>query len=624
MAFKNFTAPALPNKIYDKKKDKSYLVEKKIGEGGFASCYRVIDSSNKAFACKAVYKPSLKSEKHREKLKSEIKVHDSLNHPYICSLRTCFQDENYIYIILELCENQSLGDMIKRRKRVSEEEARYFMLQMFSGIGYCHKNQVIHRDIKLGNVFLDSDMNVKIGDFGLAAQLESEEDRKKTICGTPNYIAPEVLYDTKNGHSFKADIWSLGVMLYTLVIGIPPFQTKDANEIYKRIQVANFSFPSDKKASDEFKSCVKFILNPDPEARPGLDQIKAHAFFDAFTPKELPQTAFYSAPDFTYDIRQHELTRDMLKKQKATTEETAASEQALQTPSGNKRKLFHYQITPDKRSNVATASLAHTSATKAMRDAILALPDMTNFSVIETMNFNLKQARSYIQAFNTIKGLERLTKYEPKVPVLIRKWVDQGAKYGLAYELTDDTQAVFFKDTTTFTLNPVSPKYHYLYTSSNATTSQPITQDSYSINEIPEPLAKKAKLFDAYRNYMSSKLTSSIPTVPFAGFETPLYVTKFIKTTDAALFRLSSNVIQINFKDHYKLVLSEDACILNLIHPSGEIITLKTIEVIASHYKVNELQPCFDTEDAYYRLKYAQDMLQGIIEKSRKKVTTEN
>lgn len=107
------------------------------------------------------------------------------------------------------------------------------MVQLIGACYYMHAHQVIHRDLKLGNLFLDANMNVKVGDFGLAALIENEGERKKTICGTPNYIAPEVLFDTANGHSFEVDIWSIGVILYTLVVGRPPFQTKEVKEIYK-------------------------------------------------------------------------------------------------------------------------------------------------------------------------------------------------------------------------------------------------------------------------------------------------------------------------------------------------------------------------------------------------------
>ena len=136
---------------------------------------------------------------------------------------------------LELCPSGSLMDMLRRRRRFTEPEARYFMVQLIGACHYMHTHQVIHRDLKLGNLFLDINMNVKVGDFGLAALIESPGERKKTICGTPNYIAPEVLFDTANGHSFEVDTWSVGVILYTLVVGRPPFQTKDVKTIYKYV-----------------------------------------------------------------------------------------------------------------------------------------------------------------------------------------------------------------------------------------------------------------------------------------------------------------------------------------------------------------------------------------------------
>ena len=145
----------------------------------------------------------------------------------------CFEDSDNVYMTLELCEAGSLMDMLRRRKRFTEPESRYFMVQLIGACHYMHTHQVIHRDLKLGNLFLDADMNVKVGDFGLAALIENPGERKKTICGTPNYIAPEVLFDTANGHSFEVDTWSIGVILYTLVVGRPPFQTKDVKTIYK-------------------------------------------------------------------------------------------------------------------------------------------------------------------------------------------------------------------------------------------------------------------------------------------------------------------------------------------------------------------------------------------------------
>jgi len=166
-------------------------------------------------------------------LYAEIKIHKSLEHPNIVDFLDCFEDSENVYMTLGLCHTGSLMDMLRRRRRFTEPESRFFMVQLIGACHYMHNHQVIHRDLKLGNIFLDGRMNVKVGDFGLAALIESEGERKKTICGTPNYIAPEVLFDTANGHSFEVDTWSIGVILYTLVVGRPPFQTKDVKEIYQ-------------------------------------------------------------------------------------------------------------------------------------------------------------------------------------------------------------------------------------------------------------------------------------------------------------------------------------------------------------------------------------------------------
>ncbi|KAI9433703.1 kinase-like domain-containing protein [Lactarius indigo] len=114
--------------------------------------------------------------------------------------------------------------MLHCRRVFTEPEARFFMVQLIGACHYMHTHQVIHRDLKLGNLFLDADTNIKVGDFGSG---------KKTICGTPNYIAPGVLFDTANGHSFEVDIWSIGVILYTFVVRRPPFQTKEVKEVYQ-------------------------------------------------------------------------------------------------------------------------------------------------------------------------------------------------------------------------------------------------------------------------------------------------------------------------------------------------------------------------------------------------------
>lgn len=122
----------------------------------------------------------------------------------------------------------------KRRHTITEPEMRYYMKQILSGVHYLHQNKIIHRDLKLGNLFLNDDLQVKIGDFGLATRITYDGEEKKTLCGTPNYIAPEIL--TKRGHSYEVDIWSIGCIMYTLLAGKPPFETSTLKETYNKIK----------------------------------------------------------------------------------------------------------------------------------------------------------------------------------------------------------------------------------------------------------------------------------------------------------------------------------------------------------------------------------------------------
>ncbi|KAI9061979.1 Pkinase-domain-containing protein [Trametes sanguinea] len=299
------TPPSPPRIITDKTRTLEFMRVGMLGEGGFARVYEVQDARGHRSACKVVTKSSLKTKKAKTKLYAEIKIHKSLEHPNIVRFQDCFEDDDNVYMTLELCHNGSLMDMLRRRKRFTEPEARYFMVQLIGACHYMHNHQVIHRDLKLGNIFLDRNMNVKVGDFGLAALIENPGERKKTICGTPNYIAPEVLFDTANGHSFEVDTWSTGVILYTLVVGRPPFQTKDVKAIYKRIRDNEYEFPADRVVSRLVQELIQQILTPDPQQRPSLHDIVDHAWFTTGTvPGYIPTSAHDAPPDFRHISRQ--------------------------------------------------------------------------------------------------------------------------------------------------------------------------------------------------------------------------------------------------------------------------------------------------------------------------------
>jgi|GEM_PF-3364050 len=265
--------------ILDAKAGRSYYKGELLGKGGFAKCFLFRHvATGHVCAGKCVEKGTLKKERARKKLLSEIKIHRSLSHKNIVRFEHFFEDKTRVYILLEYCNSQTLMELVKRNKRLSDMETQSLSLQILNGVEYLHSVNVIHRDLKLGNIFLTNGNEVRIGDFGLATKLEHSNEMKKTMCGTPNYIAPEIL-DGKLGHSFEVDIWSIGVIIYTMLVGRPPFETKDVKQTYKRIQANLYSFPSKLEVSRNSKSLIRSILTKDPKDRPNLTVIKQHDFY---------------------------------------------------------------------------------------------------------------------------------------------------------------------------------------------------------------------------------------------------------------------------------------------------------------------------------------------------------
>ncbi|KAF4679003.1 Serine/threonine-protein kinase plk1, partial [Perkinsus olseni] len=155
------------------------------------------------------------------------------------------------------------------------------------GVRYLHQNRVIHRDLKLGNLFLKDSTDLKIGDLGLAAKLDYDGDRKTTVCGTPNYIAPEILegaHHKYKGHSYEVDIWSIGVILYTMLCGRPPFEDQDVKATYRRIRHCQYKFSDSVSISNEAKCLIQSMLQIEPTLRPTLDQIMSSTWMIGKTP----------------------------------------------------------------------------------------------------------------------------------------------------------------------------------------------------------------------------------------------------------------------------------------------------------------------------------------------------
>ena len=234
---------------------------------------------------------------------TELQIHSKLSHPNVVAFYRAFSFQTSTYVVLELCSNGSLADMLKKRKCLTLPEIRRFVIQICGAAKYLHHRHIVHRDLKTGNLFLDKDMNIKVGDFGLAALLVTEKEmevkRRTTMCGTPNYLAPEILEKGK-GHDERADIWSIGVIAYTLAVGKAPFHSQTKEEIYKKLKNGEYKWPELSATTNDISSDLRDLvasLLVEEQRRPVPDRIVSHPFFKiAYIPASIPSSARERAP----------------------------------------------------------------------------------------------------------------------------------------------------------------------------------------------------------------------------------------------------------------------------------------------------------------------------------------
>lgn len=260
----------------------TYLIGKKLGKGGFAVCFEGKSKRTSAVLALKVVKAKVEQKKMMEKFRTELQIHAKMHHPNIVEFLRAFTIDDHTYVVLEMCPNGSLTEMVKARACLSLPEVRRYMIQICGGVKYLHRRSVIHRDLKMGNIFIDSCMNLKIGDFGLAAVMADEQDRRTTLCGTPNYIAPEILSKSGNrGHDNKVDTWAVGVICYAMLMGTPPFQSKTQQEIYSKLKTLEYEWKLDSKnyIPQQAKDFVASCLNLNSAERPDMDQLVDHDFF---------------------------------------------------------------------------------------------------------------------------------------------------------------------------------------------------------------------------------------------------------------------------------------------------------------------------------------------------------
>ncbi|PAA63392.1 hypothetical protein BOX15_Mlig031844g2 [Macrostomum lignano] len=245
-----------------------------LGDGGFGRVYQATcKRTGKPVAIKVLDKRKVHQRNMTSRVISEISIHQRLRHQFVLQLYSYFEDTANVYIVLELCQGGNLHDYVRRNGCLSEDKVRYFLKQIVAGLCYLHRSGIIHRDLTLANLLLTEDCKVKISDFGLAAEL-SEDRTNKTMCGTPNYISPEVSSQGVQGP--EVDVWSLGVMLYTMLVGKAPFDTKDPKSTIDNARRLKYDIPG--SLHPEAIDLIAKLLRERPKERLTLAQVLQHPF----------------------------------------------------------------------------------------------------------------------------------------------------------------------------------------------------------------------------------------------------------------------------------------------------------------------------------------------------------
>ncbi|XP_058076210.1 CBL-interacting serine/threonine-protein kinase 1 [Magnolia sinica] len=258
-----------------------YELGRTLGEGNFGKVKFARDiESGQGFAVKILEKKRILELKIDDQIKREIGTLKLLKHPNVVRLYEVIASKTKIYMILEYVTGGELFDRIAQRRWLPEDEGRKVFQQLIDAVSYCHNKGVFHRDLKPENVLVDAKGNIKISDFGLSAlpQHFRVDGLLHTTCGSPNYVAPEVIAN-RGYDGATADLWSCGVILYVALTGSLPFDDNNMVVLYQKINKGRPRIPTSPPISADARNMIWRILDPNPKTRITIAEIKENEWF---------------------------------------------------------------------------------------------------------------------------------------------------------------------------------------------------------------------------------------------------------------------------------------------------------------------------------------------------------
>mgnify|MGYP002523966020 CR=1 FL=1 len=272
-----------------------FRVLKVIGRGSFGKvCLVEYLPTHEVYAMKSLKKDLLIEQEQIENTLLEKEILQTIDHPLLCGLVFCFQTEERIYFVMPFLSGGELFQHLRKFRTFGEEKVRFYGAQIALALEYLHSKGIIYRDLKPENILMDDKGYLKLADFGMAKKLQ-EGEKAMSFCGTPEYLAPEII--TLEGHDKSADWWSFGILLFEMLCGLPPFYVENLDKMYDMIKNSSVKFPKRINLSEEAKDLIKKLLEKNPKKRlgsqSGIEEIKKHPFFagidfDLILQKKIP------------------------------------------------------------------------------------------------------------------------------------------------------------------------------------------------------------------------------------------------------------------------------------------------------------------------------------------------
>ena len=379
---------------------------RELGKGGFGSVWKVIHKKTQKIYCiKIIKKQGIIEQKLEEQMNREIEIMYLLNHPHCLRLKNHFEDDENFYLIMPLATKGQLYKILRKAQKFDERTTAQILRETISALQYLHSFNppIIHRDIKPENLLLNENGRVLLADYGWS-NFKKDEDVRKTFCGTPEYIAPEML--RKEAHDHRIDIWSVGVLMFELLAGYSPFSAKSNNDLYYNIKKLRIHWPND--FPPIAKNLVLSILKLNPKERPSLEEILNHKWFQQTKIiKPLLENTLHTEKDlFVYHLM-GSFNEEINKKLNVILKISETNENAQMIKNEDKKKInIIKQIEIQKKNNINNNNNNIISTINVNKEQI---------ETLKLQNVNLKNDLMNLKNKNyTLENENKLLKNENK------------------------------------------------------------------------------------------------------------------------------------------------------------------------------------------------------------------